>query len=125
MGGLLVVTFAGAGQGIERFEERFIRSARECQADSKSERGLAARVGRRRLCFASRSLERAKSIKTCVLLRKKKVRVKPVDADYVGFDIEDEFVVGYGLDFQEKYRNLPCIGVLHPKVVKIGLAAAL
>lgn len=69
--------------------------------------------------------ERPKSMKTCVLLRKNKVRVKPVDADYVGFDIEDEFVVGYGLDFQEKYRNLPCIGVLHPKVVKVGLAAAL
>ncbi len=68
--------------------------------------------------------ERPKSIKSCVLLRKNKVRAKPIDADYVGFNIEDEFVVGYGLDFQEKYRNLPCIGVLHPKVVKIGLAAA-
>jgi hypoxanthine-guanine phosphoribosyltransferase len=35
-----------------------------------------------------------------------------VQADYVGFDIEDEFVVGYGLDYQERYRNLPLIGVL-------------
>ena len=69
-------------------------------------------------------LEGPKSIRSCVLLRKNKVRAKPVDADYVGFDIADEFVVGYGLDFQEKYRNLPCIGVLHPKVVKLGLAAA-
>lgn len=53
-----------------------------------------------------------RSIRICVLLQKKKARRQPVDADYVGFEIEDEFVVGYGLDFMERYRNLPCIGVL-------------
>ena len=52
------------------------------------------------------------SLKICVLLRKRKAREMRVEADYVGFDIEDEFVVGYGLDYQERYRNLPCIGVL-------------
>jgi hypoxanthine phosphoribosyltransferase len=52
------------------------------------------------------------SLKSCVLLRKMKKRSRPIEADYVGFDIEDEFVVGYGLDFQERYRNLPFIGVL-------------
>jgi Phosphoribosyl transferase domain len=52
------------------------------------------------------------SLKSCVLLRKKKNRSLSVQADYVGFDIEDEFVVGYGLDYQERYRNLPLIGVL-------------
>ena len=52
------------------------------------------------------------SLKSCVLLEKQKVRDRPVTADYVGFQIQDEFVVGYGLDFQEKYRNLPFIGVL-------------
>jgi hypoxanthine phosphoribosyltransferase len=59
-------------------------------------------------------LETAKprSIRVCVLLSKKKVRARAVDADYVGFEIEDEFVVGYGLDFMERYRNLPYIGVL-------------
>jgi hypoxanthine phosphoribosyltransferase len=41
-----------------------------------------------------------------------KRRSRPIEADYVGFDIEDEFVVGYGLDYQEHYRNLPLIGVL-------------
>ena len=41
-----------------------------------------------------------------------KRRLRPVDADYVGFDIGDEFVVGYGLDYMERYRNLRCIGVL-------------
>ena len=53
-----------------------------------------------------------KTIRVCVLLSKKKSRSREVNADYVGFEIEDEFVVGYGLDFMERYRNLPCIGVL-------------
>ena len=52
------------------------------------------------------------SVKTCVLLRKRKPRRRRVEVDYVGFDIGDEFVVGYGLDYMEQYRNLPCIGVL-------------
>ena len=52
------------------------------------------------------------SVKSCVLLRKKKKRSLSIEADYIGFDIEDEFVVGYGLDYQERYRNLPFIGVL-------------
>ena len=52
------------------------------------------------------------SVRSCVLLRKRKRRDCAVDVDYVGFDIEDEFVVGYGLDYQERYRNLPLIGVL-------------
>jgi hypothetical protein len=41
-------------------------------------------------------------------------REREVAVDYVGFDIPDEFVVGYGMDFQGHYRNLPCIGVLDP-----------
>jgi hypoxanthine phosphoribosyltransferase len=60
---------------------------------------------------------RPKSMKTCVLLRKSKERAKPVEADFVGFDIEDEFVVGYGLDYQECYRNLPLIGVLRAELI--------
>jgi len=60
-------------------------------------------------------------IKTCVLLNKAARRVEHVQADYVGFDIPDVFVVGYGLDFAERYRNLPFVGVLHPHVYeKIG-----
>ena len=57
----------------------------------------------------------AASVRTCVLLDKKGRRQVPFEADYVGFDIPNEFVVGYGLDFNERYRNLPCIGVLKPK----------
>src|SRR5437773_7030411 len=58
-----------------------------------------------------------RSIRVCVLLSKKKERSRQVDADYVGFEIEDEFVVGYGLDFMEQYRNLPYIGVLRRKLI--------
>jgi len=58
------------------------------------------------------SAENPLSVRVCVLLRKVKGRLRPVDADYVGFNIGDEFVVGYGLDYREQYRNLPCIGVL-------------
>jgi hypoxanthine phosphoribosyltransferase len=55
-------------------------------------------------------------IRTCVLLNKAERRVETFEADYVGFEIPDEFVVGYGLDFAERYRNLPFIGVLRPRV---------
>jgi hypoxanthine phosphoribosyltransferase len=53
-----------------------------------------------------------KSIKIAALLDKPSRRVEPIRADYVGFQIPDEFVVGYGLDFAERYRNLPDICVL-------------
>jgi len=58
------------------------------------------------------------SIRVCVLLSKKKRRARLVDADYVGFQIEDEFVVGYGLDFRGRYRNLPYIGVLRKELLE-------
>jgi len=58
-----------------------------------------------------------RSIRICVLLNKKKRRARHVDVDYVGFEIEDEFVVGYGLDFMERYRNLPYIGVLRKELI--------
>ena len=52
------------------------------------------------------------SIRLCTLLDKPERRVKDVKVDYVGFNIPDEFVVGYGLDYVQKYRNLPYIGVV-------------
>jgi hypoxanthine phosphoribosyltransferase len=55
-------------------------------------------------------------IKTCVLLNKPSRRIENIRADYIGFAIPDLFVIGYGLDFAERYRNLPFIGVLHPHV---------
>jgi hypoxanthine phosphoribosyltransferase len=59
-------------------------------------------------------------IKICVLLDKPSRRTESIEADYVGFKIPDFFVVGYGLDFAERYRNLPFVGVLHPHVYKEG-----
>jgi hypoxanthine phosphoribosyltransferase len=56
------------------------------------------------------------SLKTCVLLDKNTTRSVQFEADFVGFQIPDEFVVGYGLDFAERYRQLPCIGVLRPEL---------
>jgi hypoxanthine phosphoribosyltransferase len=53
-------------------------------------------------------------VKICVLLNKASRRAEKIDADYVGFEIPDHFVVGYGLDFAERYRNLPFVAVLHP-----------
>ena len=58
----------------------------------------------------------AASVEICTLLRKPKVVKADVEVKYVGWDIEPEFVVGYGLDFAEKYRNLDCVATLHPHV---------
>jgi len=57
----------------------------------------------------------AKQLERCVLLSKKKKRLADVEAEYVGFEIGDEFVVGYGLDFQGLYRNLPYVGIYQPE----------
>ena len=53
-----------------------------------------------------------KNLKICVLLDKKERRVKHIDVDYTGFEIENKFVLGYGLDYKDKYRNLPYIGYI-------------
>ena len=58
----------------------------------------------------------ANSIKICTLLDKPARRIADVTPDYKGFVIDDKFIVGYGLDYAEMYRNLPFIGVLDPKV---------
>lgn len=58
----------------------------------------------------------AKSIKVATLLDKKEGRKVSIDADYVGFDVRNEFVVGYGLDYKEMYRNLPYVGILKKEV---------
>lgn len=60
----------------------------------------------------------AKSVSCCVLLRKNVKRNADMEVNYVGFDIENEFVVGYGLDYNEQYRNLPYIGVLTENAIE-------
>ncbi|MGE9270833.1 MAG: hypoxanthine phosphoribosyltransferase [Verrucomicrobiales bacterium] len=70
-------------------------------------------TGRTLRAVADRLLaEGAREVKTGVLLAKDKQRAAEVEADYVGFDIGDEFVIGYGLDYQGRYRNLPYVGTL-------------
>ena len=59
---------------------------------------------------------RPASLRTCALLNKQARRLVDISVDYVGFDIPDKFVVGYGLDYDEKYRNLPFVGVLKPEL---------
>lgn len=58
----------------------------------------------------------AASVKICTLLSKPERRVVDIPVDYVGVEVSDEFVVGYGLDYAEKYRNFPYIGILKPSV---------
>jgi hypoxanthine phosphoribosyltransferase len=72
------------------------------------------------LAAVRKKLETAKprSIRVCVLLSKRKHRARDVDADYIGFEIDNEFVVGYGLDFMERHRNLPYIGVLRKELLE-------
>lgn len=58
----------------------------------------------------------ANNVKTCTLLDKPSRREVEFEADFCGYSIPDEFVIGYGLDFDEKYRNLPFVGVLKPEI---------
>ena len=58
----------------------------------------------------------AKSVKICTIMNKPARRKVDIDIEYVGFEVPDEFVVGYGLDYCEKYRNLPYVGILKKEV---------
>lgn len=62
----------------------------------------------------------AASLKVMTLLRKPEAVINEIAVDYLGFDIPDEFVVGYGLDYNERYRNLTCVGVLDPQMIRRG-----
>ena len=61
------------------------------------------------------------SIRSCMLLEKQGTRAVQYHADFVGFSIPDKFVVGYGLDFAGRYRNLPVIGVLKPELQSVAV----
>lgn len=63
------------------------------------------------------------SLEVCALLDKAKARQKVIEPKYLGFELPDRFVVGYGLDYAQKYRNLPYIGVLKPSVYSEELGA--
>ena len=61
-------------------------------------------------------LRNPSSVRLCTILSKPSRRKADIEPDYLGFEVPDEFVVGYGLDYDEKYRNLPYVGVLKPEV---------
>lgn len=62
------------------------------------------------------NLRNPASVRLCTILSKPSRRKADIEPDYLGFEVPDEFVVGYGLDYDEKYRNLPYVGVLKPEV---------
>ena len=66
----------------------------------------------------------AVSVKICTFLNKPSRRVIPVDVDYCGFEVDDEFIVGYGVDYDERYRNVPFIGILKRDIYEHKEAAA-
>lgn len=68
------------------------------------------------LCLSFAEKEGAASVELAVCLNKKERREKNVSVKYVGFDVPDEFIVGYGCDYAEKYRNLPAVCTLKSKV---------
>jgi len=70
-----------------------------------------------RLVTAELTDRRPASLRTCVLLRKQRPEAMSFNVDYVAFDIPDQFVVGYGLDYDDYYRNLPDIVTLRPSVI--------
>jgi hypoxanthine phosphoribosyltransferase len=74
------------------------------------------------LSYLMRALEARgpASLEICALLTKPERREIDVDVRYVGFEIPNRFVIGYGLDFAERYRNLPYVGVLHPDLIPAG-----
>ena len=76
--------------------------------------GMTLHTVRERLAAESGAL----SLKICVLLRKSVSHMRHVEADYLGFEIPNEFVVGYGLDYNERYRNLSFIGVLTHEAIR-------
>jgi hypoxanthine phosphoribosyltransferase len=75
------------------------------------------------LSYLIRNLESREpaSLAVCALLTKPERRENDVDIDYVGFEIPNKFVIGYGLDFAERYRNLPYVGVLHDDLMPEGV----
>jgi hypoxanthine phosphoribosyltransferase len=74
------------------------------------------------LSYLLRNLKarRPATLKVCTLFNKSRRRLIEIPSDYVGFDLPDLFVVGYGLDYRERYRNLPFVGLLKPEVFQPG-----
>lgn len=113
----LKVDFLGVSSYREGTESRELVFTKELRLEVRDRHVLLVDdildTGRTLACVLAKLRElQPRSLQTCVLLDKPSRRVEPVHADYAGFVIPDLFVVGYGLDFAERYRNLPFVGVL-------------
>ena len=103
--------------GLVNFRQTQVADTRDRHVlilDDILDSGVTLHAIRERLAAESGAL----SLKVCVLLRKKIDRPSLVEADYVGFDIPNQFVVGYGLDYNQRYRNLPFVGVLSDEAIR-------
>jgi hypoxanthine phosphoribosyltransferase len=113
----LRLDFIGVSSYRDSVESRELVMTKELRLDVKGREVLVLDdildTGRT-LALVSKKIRmlRPRSMKICVLLNKPARRLAEVSADYIGFEIPDKFVIGYGLDFAERYRNLPFIGVL-------------
>jgi hypoxanthine phosphoribosyltransferase len=122
----LKLDFMGVSSYREGAESRDLVITKELRLEARDRHVLLVDdildTGRTLACVQAR-LQRfqPRSLRTCVLLDKPSRRREPVHADYVGFVIPDRFVVGYGLDYAERYRNLPFVGVLHPHLLAESL----
>lgn len=117
----LRLDFVGVSSYREGTESRELVFTKELQLDVQGRDVLLVDdildTGRTLAAVGARlSQLHPRAIRNCVLLDKPERRVERVQAEYVGFEIPDLFVVGYGLDFAERYRNLPFIGVLKPEL---------
>ena len=113
---MVIVDGSWNGTGITRLTSNSVKEALTGRhiliLDDILDSGLTLNAIRRRLQEAN-----PRSVRVCVLLEKQIPRAAPIEADYVGFKIGGEFVVGYGLDYMERYRNLPCVGVLRKDLI--------
>jgi len=111
--GLLAVSsypgrsIASQGPSLLAQQTRHVRDRHVLIVDDILDSGSTVRFVQRELAG-----QQPASVRTCVLLRKDRPEARQTHVDYVGFDIPDEFVVGYGLDFNDYYRNLPAIVTL-------------
>lgn len=117
----LKLDFMGVSSYREGSESRELVITKELRLEARDRHVLLVDdildTGRTLGCVRAKLRElNPRSLRTCVLLDKPARRVEPVQADYVGFTIPDVFVVGYGLDYAERYRNLPFVGVLRPEL---------
>lgn len=118
IGTLRVASYRGAAtrpQGLEVLDARLgsVRGRHVLLVDDILDSGSTLRA------VAPQILKMgAQSVHTCVLLRKDRPQAMATPVDYVGFDIPDVFVVGYGLDYDDYYRNLPEVVSLHPEYVR-------